>query len=153
MPPPRGNRRHPLIGLGDDSTIVGFCLVPDSACWIRATASGAGPRWPWGSGVGGPPRRFSASSWSTIGLMGPAANRFFLICGYANPPSDGGVSESTRMGPIGEAIVPQSAVRQGAAFVRSITLVDGSIIARFSALTAVPVPGKGNCGPLSPLLG
>ena len=24
-----GNRRDPLIGVGDDSTTVGFCLVPD----------------------------------------------------------------------------------------------------------------------------
>ena len=39
-----GNRRDPLIGVGDDSTIVGFCLVPDRACWIWATASRAGPR-------------------------------------------------------------------------------------------------------------
>ena len=55
------------------------------------------------------------------------------------------------MGPIGETIVPQSAVREGAAFVRSITLVDGSIIARFSALITVLVPGPGNCGPLNSL--
>ena len=55
------------------------------------------------------------------------------------------------MGPIGEAIVPQSAVREGAAFVRSITLVDESITARFSALITVPVPGIGDCGPLSSL--
>ena len=73
-----GNRRDPLIGVGDDSTIVGFCLVPDRVCWIRATASRVGPRWPWGSGVSARTRRFSASSWSTIGLIGPAANRFFL---------------------------------------------------------------------------
>ena len=33
-----GKRRNLLIGVGDDSTIVGFCLVPDRACWIRATA-------------------------------------------------------------------------------------------------------------------
>ena len=72
------NRRDRLIGVGDDSTIVGFCLVPNRACWIRATASQAGPRWPWGSGVSAMTRRFSASSCSTIGLMGPAANRFFL---------------------------------------------------------------------------
>ena len=72
------NRRDPLIGVGDDSTMAGFYLVPDRACWIRATASRAGPRWPWGSGVGELTRRFSASSWSTTGLMGPAANRFFL---------------------------------------------------------------------------
>ena len=74
-------------------------------------------------------RRFSAWSWSTIGLMGPAADRFLLTQGSGNPPSDGGVPESTTMGPIGEAIVHQSAVRQGAAFVHLITLVDGSIIA------------------------
>ena len=55
------------------------------------------------------------------------------------------------MGPIGEAIVPQSAVREDAALVRSITLVDFSIIARFSALITVSVSGKGNCGPLSSL--
>ena len=52
------------------------------------------------------------------------------------------------MGPIGEAIVPQSAVREGAAFVRSITPVDESVIARFSALITVPEPVIGNCGPL-----
>ena len=73
-----GNRRDPLIGVGDNSTTVGFCLVPDRACLIRATASRAGCRWPWGSGVSARTRRFSASSWSTMGLMGPAANRFFL---------------------------------------------------------------------------
>ena len=58
--------------------IVGFCLVPDRACWIRPTASRAGCRWPCGSGVSAMTQRFSASGWSTIGLMGPAANRFFL---------------------------------------------------------------------------
>ena len=73
-----GNCREPLIGVGDNTTVVGFCLVPDRVCWIRATASRAGPRWPWGAGVSAMPRRFSASSWSTIGLMAPAANRFFL---------------------------------------------------------------------------
>ena len=52
------------------------------------------------------------------------------------------------MGPIGEAILPQSAVHEGAAFVRSITTVDESIIARFSALITVPEPVIGNCGPL-----
>ena len=64
-----------------------------------------------------------------MGLMGPAANRFFLTWGSGNPPNDGGVSESTTMGPMGDDIVSQSAVREGAAFVHSITLVDGSIIA------------------------
>ena len=54
------------------------------------------------------------------------------------------------MGPIGEAIVPQSAVREGA-FVRSITPEDESVIARFSALITVPEPVIGNCGPLSSL--
>ena len=92
-----------------------------------------------------PTQRLSASSWSTIGLMGPAANRFFLTWGSGNPPSEGGVPESTTMGPVGGAIVSQSAVREGAAFVRSITLVDGSIVARFWALITVFVPGKGNC--------
>ena len=52
------------------------------------------------------------------------------------------------MGPIGEDIVPQSAVRVGAAFVRSITPVNESIIARFSALITVYEPAIGNCGPL-----
>ena len=33
------SRRDPLIGVGDGSTIVEFCIVPDRACWIRATAS------------------------------------------------------------------------------------------------------------------
>ena len=89
--------------------------------------------------------------WSTIGFMGPATNRFFLTWGSGNPPSDRQVSESTTMGPIGEVIVPQSAVRQGAVFVRSLLLVDGYIIARFSGLITVPVPGRGNCGPLSSL--
>ena len=37
--PREGSCRDPLIGVGDDSTIVGFCLVPNRACWIRATAS------------------------------------------------------------------------------------------------------------------
>ena len=46
-----GNLCDPLIKLGNYSTVVGFCLVPDRACWIRATASRAGPGWPWGSGV------------------------------------------------------------------------------------------------------
>ena len=55
------------------------------------------------------------------------------------------------MGPIGEAIVPQLAVRKGAAFVASITPVDESVIARFSALITVPEPVIGNCGPLMPL--
>ena len=96
-------------------------------------------------------RRFSASNWSTIGLMGPAANRFFLNWGSGNAPSDGGVPESTTMAAVGEAIVLKSAVREGAAFVRSITQVDGPIIARFSALITVLVPGKGNCGPLRSL--
>ena len=96
-------------------------------------------------------RLFSASGWSIIGLMGPAVNRFLLTWGSGNPPSDGGVPESTTIEPIGEAIVPQSAVREGAALVRSITLVDGSIIARFSALIMGSVLGKGNCGPLSSL--
>ena len=145
------NCRDPLIGVGDHSTIVGFCLVPDRACWIRATASRAGPRLPWESGVSGPTQQFSASSWSTIGLMGAAANRFFLTWGFGNPPSDGGVPESSTRGPIGKTIVPQSAVCEGAAFVRSITLVDGSIIARLSALITVPVPGKGNCCPVDSL--
>ena len=49
------------------------------------------------------------------------------------------------MGPIGEAIVPQLAVREDAVFVRSITLADDSIIARFSALTTVQEPVMGNC--------
>ena len=83
-----GNRRHPLIGVGDKSGIVGFCLSPDRAWWIRATASRAGPRWPRGSGVSGLFRRFLASSNSPIRLMGPAANRFFLTWGSGNPPSD-----------------------------------------------------------------
>ena len=146
-----GNRCDSLIGVGDDSTIVGYCLVPDRACWIRATASRAGPRWPRGSGVSKLTRRFSASSWSSIQLMGPAANTFFLTRGSGNPPSYGGVPESTTMGPIGEAIVPQSAVREGAAFVRSITLVDDAIIARFSALITVPEPVIGSYGPPSSL--
>ena len=30
-----GNRRDPLFGVGYNSKIVGFCLVPDRACWIR----------------------------------------------------------------------------------------------------------------------
>ena len=39
-----GNHRDPLMGVGDDYTIVGFRLVPDRVCWIRATASRAAPR-------------------------------------------------------------------------------------------------------------
>ena len=84
-------------------------------------------------------------------FFGPAANRFFPTWGSAYPPSGGGVAESTTMGPIGDATVPQLAVPEGAAFVRSIALVDGSIIAQFSALITVLVPGKGNCCPLSSL--
>ena len=76
---------------------------------------------------------------------------FFLTCGSGNPPRDREVPESTTMGPIGEAIASQSAVREGAAFVCSITPVDESIIARFSALITVPEPVIGNCGPLIPL--
>ena len=53
-----GNRGDTLIGVGNDSTIVRFCLVPDRACWIRATASRAGPGWPWGSGVSARTRWF-----------------------------------------------------------------------------------------------
>ena len=83
--------------------------------------------------------------------MGPAANRFFLTWGFGDPPSNGGVSEPTTMGANGEAIVPQLTVTEGAASVRSIILVDGSIIARLGALATVPVPGKGNPGPLSSL--
>ena len=73
-----GIRRDPLLKVGDDSSIVVFCLVPDRACWIRAMASRAGPRWPWGSGVSQLIRRFSGSSWLTIGLKGPVAHRCFL---------------------------------------------------------------------------
>ena len=32
------NRRNPLVGVGEDCTIVGFCLVRDRACCIRVTA-------------------------------------------------------------------------------------------------------------------
>ena len=52
------------------------------------------------------------------------------------------------MGPIGEAIVPGSGVRKGAAFVSPITPVVEWIIAGFSALITVPEPVIGNCGPL-----
>ena len=44
------------------------------------------------------------------------------------------------MGPIGEAIVPQWAVREGAAVVRLITPVDESIISHFWALITVIEP-------------
>ena len=87
----------------------------------------------------------------TIGLTGPAANRFFLTRGSGNTPSNRRVPESTTKGPIGEAIVPKWAVRDGASFVRSITLVDDSVIAQFAALITVPEPVVGNCGPLSSL--
>ena len=40
-----GNRHDPLIGAGDKSTIVGFCLLPNRASLIRATAFRAGSRW------------------------------------------------------------------------------------------------------------
>ena len=53
-----GNRRDPLIGVGNNSTVVGFCLVPDRACLIRATSSRPGREWPWGSGVSELARRF-----------------------------------------------------------------------------------------------
>ena len=58
---------------------------------------------------------------------------------------------SATMGPTGEAIVPQLAGREAAAFVGSITLVNDSIIARFLAVMMVPVPEKGSYGPLSSL--
>ena len=137
--------------MGDNFTIVEFCLVPDRACWVRATASRAGPRWPWGSGVSRPAQRFLASGRSTIGLLGPAGIKFFLTWGSCNTPSNGGVSESTTMEPTGEAIVPQLAVREGAAFVCSITLVDGSVVARLSELITIPAHGKGNGDPLRSL--
>ena len=41
-----GTRCDPLIGMHNDSIIVGFCLVPDRACCIRDTASRARRRWP-----------------------------------------------------------------------------------------------------------
>ena len=95
-----GNRRNPLIRVGYHSTIMKFCLVPDRACCIRDTASRAGPRWPLGSGVGGPTWRFLASSCPTIGVTGPAAIRFILTWGSGSRANDGVVSESTRMGPM-----------------------------------------------------
>ena len=52
------------------------------------------------------------------------------------------------MSPIDEAIVPQSAVREGSAFVRSINPVDESLTARFSALVTVLEPIIGDCGAL-----
>ena len=52
------------------------------------------------------------------------------------------------MGTIGEAIVPQSAVRERAAFLSSITPVDESTIAQFLVLVTVPEPVLGSCGPL-----
>ena len=55
------------------------------------------------------------------------------------------------MGAIGEAIVPQSAMREGGAFVRSISLVDCSIIAEFPALITGSVHGISNCGAFSSL--
>ena len=55
------------------------------------------------------------------------------------------------IGPIGEAILPEPARREGAAFVRSITLIDGSIIARFSVLIMVPVPCEGNASQFTSL--
>ena len=69
--------------------------------------------------------------WTIFGveLVNTRADGPCLRWGSGNPPSEGGVSESTTMGPVGEAIVPQSAGGEGAAFVRSITLVDGSMIA------------------------
>ena len=79
---------------------------------------------------------------------GPWRKQVFSDLRLWQPPSEGGVPESTSMGPIGEAIVPQSAVREGAVFLRSITTVDESIIARFSALITVPEPVKGNGGRL-----
>ena len=39
-----GNSRDPIIGVCDNSTIVGFCPVPDRACRIRATAPRVGAR-------------------------------------------------------------------------------------------------------------
>ena len=50
----------------------------------------------------------SVSRWSAFGVMGPAANRFFLTSGSGIPPNDAGVRESTAMGPIGDGIIPQS---------------------------------------------
>ena len=82
------------------------------------------------------------------GADGPCRKQASSDLRLWQPPSDGGVPESTTIGPIGEAIVPESAVREGAAFVRSITPVDWSITSGFSALVTVPEPIIGNCGPL-----
>ena len=60
---------------------------------------------------------------------GPCRKQIPPDRGSGNFPSDGGVSESTTTRPIGEALVLRSAAREGAAFVPSITLVVGSIIA------------------------
>ena len=89
---------------------------------------------------GRPTRQFLALSWSIIGLIGPAANRLFLTWGSGKPPINRGVSSLSGTGPIGEAIIPQSAAREDAAIVCSITLKDGSIISRFWVLISVLVP-------------
>ena len=144
-----GNILDLLIGVGEECTIVRFCLVPNRDCWMKATAARASPKWLCGSGVDGPTRRFAASSWSTIGLIGPAANRFCLTWGSGNLPNDGGVSESTTMGPIGDAIVPGSAEREGAACVTSIRRITSSSTAQFLALVAVPLRLEDDECPLS----
>ena len=141
-----GNRRDPLIGVGDDCTIVGFCLVPHRACWIRATAS----RTQMAMGIRCERTDSTVFSVELVNNRadGPCRKQVFSDLRLWLFPSNEGVPESTTMGPIGEAIVPKSAVRKDAAFVRSITTVDESIIARFSALIMVPEPVIGNCGPL-----
>ena len=90
----------------------------------------------------------SLDQWSVFGVElvnnradGPCRKQV-LTWSSGNPPNNGGMSELTTMGPMGEAIVPQLAVREDAEFVRSITLVDGLIIARFSVLITVLVPEK-----------
>ena len=67
----------------------------------------------WGSSVGGPTRRFFGVELVNNRADGPCRKQVLPDFGLWQPPMRLGVSESTTMGPIGEA------VREGAAFVCS----------------------------------
>ena len=88
----------------------------------------------------GPIRPFSALNSSIIGLMRLLQTGSSCPGALAAPPNDRRLSESTKMGPSGEAILPQSAAPEGAAFVCSVTLIDCWIIAPKSANNGLQLP-------------